>query len=127
MYSNIHCETVSLCVCNYQDASSDRSSIPCCNIGLKRRVSGKGTLAGKKQNKPQLIVNIIQYTRQNIYHGVMYLLVTNPEKVQLIHPPMRIMGSTFVTLPFIMSVSMLGSVGCYNHIVKHMSAKKKKR
>lgn len=56
----------------------------------------------------------------------MYLLVTNPEKVQLIHPPMRIMGSTFVTLPFIMSVSMLGSVGCYNHIVKHMSAKKKK-
>lgn len=37
------------------------------------------------------------------------LLVTNPEKVQLIHPPMRIMGSTLVTLPFIMSVSMLGS------------------
>ena len=39
----------------------------------------------------------------------MELLVTNPEKVQLIQPPIRIMGSTLVTLPFIMSVSMLGS------------------
>lgn len=98
---------------------------------LQHRLEAQGkwerNLSCKKQNKPQLIVNIIQYTRQNIYQGVMYLLVTNPEKVQLIHPPMRIMGSTFVTLPFIMSVSMLGSVGCYNHIVKHMSAKKKKR
>lgn len=37
------------------------------------------------------------------------LLVTNPEKVQLIQPPIRIMGRTFVTLPFIMSVNMLGS------------------
>lgn len=42
--------------------------------------------------------------------GVRALLVTNPEKVQLIQPPMRIMGSTLVTFPFIMSVSMLGSV-----------------
>ena len=27
----------------------------------------------------------------------------------MIHPPMRIMGRTLVTFPFIMSVSMLGS------------------
>lgn len=39
-----------------------------------------------------------------------HLLVTNPEKVQLIQPPIRIMGRTLVTLPFIMSVNMLGSV-----------------
>lgn len=33
----------------YQDASNERSSIPCCNMGLKRRVRGKGTLAVWKQ------------------------------------------------------------------------------
>lgn len=37
------------------------------------------------------------------------LLVTKPENVMLIHPPIRIIGRTLVTLPFIMSVSMVGS------------------
>lgn len=40
----------------------------------------------------------------------MYLLVTKPENVQLIHPPMTIIGKTFVKLPFTMSVMTLGSV-----------------
>jgi hypothetical protein len=35
--------------------------------------------------------------------------VTKPENVMLIHPPIRIIGRTFVTFPFIMSVSMVGS------------------
>lgn len=35
--------------------------------------------------------------------------MTNPEKAQLIHPPIRIMGSTLVRFPFIMSVNMLVS------------------
>ena len=64
-----------------QDASSDMSSMPRCSMGLKRRVSGKGTL-----------------------------VVTKPEKCQLIQPPMTIMGSTLVRLPLSMSVIMDGSV-----------------
>lgn len=39
----------------------------------------------------------------------MQLLVTKPEKAQLIHPPIMIIGSTLVRLPFIMSVTILGS------------------
>lgn len=35
--------------------------------------------------------------------------MTNPEKAQLIHPPIKIMGSTLVRFPFIMSVNMLES------------------
>lgn len=35
--------------------------------------------------------------------------MTKPEKAQLIHPPIRIMGRTLVRFPFIMSVSMLVS------------------
>lgn len=36
----------------YQDASKVSSSIPCCNIGLKRSVRGNGTFAaGKKKNQ----------------------------------------------------------------------------
>ena len=38
------------------------------------------------------------------------LLVTKPENVQLIQPPIRIMGSTFVRFPFSISVIMFGSV-----------------
>lgn len=38
-----------------------------------------------------------------------HLLVTNPENVMLIQPPMRIIGRTLVTFPFIMSVNMVGS------------------
>ena len=38
------------------------------------------------------------------------LLVTKPEKAQLIHPPIMIMGKTLVTLPFNMSLIALGSV-----------------
>ena len=34
----------------------------------------------------------------------------NPEKVQLIQPPITIMGSMLVNIPFIMSNAMLGSV-----------------
>lgn len=44
---------VYLCIdsalCVYHEASSDSSSIPCCNMGLKRRVSGKGTLAVQRE------------------------------------------------------------------------------
>lgn len=32
------------------------SSIPCCSIGLKRRVSGNGTLAGKERISSQLLL-----------------------------------------------------------------------
>lgn len=53
-----------------QDASSDINSIPRCNIGLNLNVRGNGTL-----------------------------VVTNPEKCQLIQPPITIMGKTFVKLP----------------------------
>lgn len=35
--------------------------------------------------------------------------MTNPEKAQLIHPPIKIMGRTLVTFPFNMSVNMLES------------------
>ena len=42
--------------------------------------------------------------------NLLYLLVKNPEKAQLIQPPMMIMGKTLVTLPFNISVIMLGSV-----------------
>lgn len=36
----------------YQDASKVSSSIPCCNIGLKRSVRGNGTFAaGQRKNK----------------------------------------------------------------------------
>ena len=43
------------------------------------------------------------------------LVVTKPEKCQLIQPPMTIMGSTLVRLPLSISVIMEGSViglGC---------------
>ena len=53
-----------------QDASNDINSIPRCNIGLNLNVRGNGTL-----------------------------VVTNPEKCQLIQPPITIMGKTFVKLP----------------------------
>ncbi len=35
----------------------------------------------------------------------------NPAKVQLIQPPITIMGSTLVKVPFIISNAMFGSVG----------------
>jgi hypothetical protein len=38
-----------------------------------------------------------------------HLLVRKPEKAQLIHPPITIMGNTLVKLPFIISVIMEGS------------------
>lgn len=52
-------------------------------------------------------------TQHGPAHGLCYaahLLVTNPENVILIQPPMRIIGRTLVTFPFIISVSMVGSV-----------------
>ncbi|KAH9415102.1 hypothetical protein DERP_006190 [Dermatophagoides pteronyssinus] len=63
------------------DASNDNSSIPRCNIGLKRNVNGNGTL-----------------------------VVTKPENVQLIQPPINIIGNTFVMFPFNISVIIDGSV-----------------
>lgn len=44
-----------------------------------------------------------------IKKGLVYLLVKNPEKAQLIQPPMTIIGRTLVMLPFIMSVIIVGS------------------
>lgn len=41
--------------------------------------------------------------------GLLHSLVTNPEKAQLIHPPIKIIGRTLVRFPFIMSVIMLVS------------------
>lgn len=35
----------------YQEASNDRSSIPCCSMGLKRKVRGKGTLAEEAEHR----------------------------------------------------------------------------
>ena len=40
-----------------------------------------------------------------------YLLVMKPAKVQLIHPPIRIIGRTFVRVPFSISNAILGSGG----------------
>jgi hypothetical protein len=37
------------------------------------------------------------------------LLVKNPENAQLIHPPITIIGNMLVTLPFNISVIILGS------------------
>ena len=37
------------------------------------------------------------------------LLVINPEKCQLIHPPIRIIGKTLVKFPFAISTIMVGS------------------
>lgn len=42
--------------------------------------------------------------------GVSALVVTNPEKVQLIQPPMTIMGRTLRRFPFSISVIIPGSV-----------------
>jgi hypothetical protein len=39
-----------------------------------------------------------------------FILVTNPEKAQLIHPPIIIMGRTLVMFPFSISVIALESV-----------------
>lgn len=75
-------------------------------MGLKRKVRGNGTLAAEALQK-----KIWFFCASQTVSKVEILLVTNPEKVQLIQPPMRIMGSTLVTFPFIMSVNMLGSVG----------------
>ncbi len=96
-------------------------------MGLKRRVRGKGTLAvengaqGEFKVESTSTISHLKVSKIKAFSAhatlcttscrtVGALLVTNPEKVQLIQPPMRIMGSTLVTFPFIMSVSMLGSV-----------------
>lgn len=39
---------------SYQDASKVSNSIPCCSIGLKRNVRGKGTFAAKVFKKSLL-------------------------------------------------------------------------
>lgn len=72
----------------YQDAldthaaSSEANSTPRCNIGLNRSVSGNGTL-----------------------------VVTKPENIQLIQPPIKTMGSTLMKFPLTMSDSMAVEFG----------------
>lgn len=95
--------------------------------GLEAQSEREGNLSCVKKVQKELPCKTISYlvARQTKSHfcachimhhklqdlwWVRSLLVTNPEKVQFIQPPMRIMGSTLVTFPFIMSVSMLGSV-----------------
>lgn len=49
----------------YQEASNESSSIPCCSMGLKRRVRGKGTLAvGDMAQKKKLSVAFWWNNRQ---------------------------------------------------------------
>lgn len=66
------------------------------------------------QENCRLIHRVLQIC---IFVMSMYVLVKNPLNIQLIHPPMTIIGRTLVTLPFNMSVIILGSViGFYNII-----------
>lgn len=65
-----------------QAASNEASSTPLCNIGLKRKVNGKGTF-----------------------------VVTKPENIQLIHPPITIIGSTLMKLPLTRSESIAVELG----------------
>lgn len=65
-----------------QAASSEASSTPRWSIGLKRNVSGKGTF-----------------------------VVTKPENIQLIHPPMITIGNTLIKFPFTMSESIAVEFG----------------
>jgi hypothetical protein len=65
----------------YQDAANMSSSIPYSSIVLKQRVSGNRTL-----------------------------VMTKPENVMLIHPPIRVTRKAFVKFLFIVSVSIVGSV-----------------
>lgn len=65
-----------------QAASSDANSTPRCNMGLKRNVSGNGTL-----------------------------VVTKPLNIQLIQPPMTTIGSTLIKLPLTMSDNMAVEFG----------------
>lgn len=111
----------------YQEASRETSSTPLCNIGLNRRVNGNGTLAVKsKENVYSVSFKNHQPSSMNtlrltvfrfliclticfVFDNFFYLLVKKPENAQLIHPPITIIGNTFVTLPFSMSVIMEGS------------------
>lgn len=38
----------------YQEASNESNSIPCCSMGLKRSVRGKGTLAVRRKQKQNI-------------------------------------------------------------------------
>ena len=51
---------------------------------------------------------------------ICYLLVRKPEKAQLIQPPIMIIGRTLVTLPFNMSVIILGSE-IYVHVQQNFN------
>jgi hypothetical protein len=53
-------ETIKLNHATNQLASSVANSTPRCNIGLKRNVNGKGTLAKKKRRKT-IVLNIIGF------------------------------------------------------------------
>lgn len=76
-----------------QAASSEANSTPRCNIGLKRSVNGNGTF-----------------------------VVTNPENIQFIQPPMKTMGKTLMKFPLTMSDSMadeFGLTGCRFCVLKY--------
>ena len=57
-------------------------------------------------HKLSLLTSVYTYAYTNCH----YLLVKKPENAQFIHPPMTIIGKTLVTLPFNISVIMVGSV-----------------
>lgn len=76
-----------------QAASSEANSTPRWSIGLKRNVNGNGTF-----------------------------VVTNPENIQLIQPPMNTIGRTLMKFPLTMSESMadeLGLTGCLFCVLKY--------
>ena len=113
----------------HQEAFSEVSSIPLCNIGLNFKVSGNGTLADLEM---KCWIRISTHTRTNTHtrththththtHTLAHThtrkqerththtLITNPENVQLIHPPSRTIGNTFMNMFFIISVAIEGS------------------
>lgn len=65
-----------------QDASNDCNSTPRWSIGLKRKVKGNGTF-----------------------------VVTKPENIQLIHPPITTIGKTLIKFPFTKSVNIADELG----------------
>ena len=123
--------------------------MPRCSMGLNRRVSGKGTLTGerereererkkerkkegkkhrfegkafgKKDNRHSKTLRL--YSACDMIVSDAIVLVRNPEKAQLMTPPITTMGIMFSMDPFIMSIIMLGSteqprhMGEKNHLI----------
>ena len=87
----------------YHEALRVCSSIPRCSIALNLSVSGNGTLAATQQKHPH------HYSQSDCEFWFALSLVIKPAKVQLIQPPIRIMGRTLVSVPFNISNAILGS------------------